>query len=104
MDKLLDKEMHQQYKAPSMINYLSGHKLPAASVHGSLGATSSSSYRRDGGSTSGGSNGSNSSNHRSQGLDRSHMAERGSAGANVTGIYTDHHIFLFLIQKWQADL
>ncbi|KAK3798537.1 hypothetical protein RRG08_001299 [Elysia crispata] len=85
MDKLLDKEMHQQYKAPSMINYLSGHKLPAASVHGSLGATSSSSYRRDGGSTSGGSNGSNSSNHRSQGLDRSHMAERGSAGANVTG-------------------
>ncbi|RUS70320.1 hypothetical protein EGW08_021917 [Elysia chlorotica] len=90
MDKLLDKEMHQQYKAPSMINYLSGHKIPAASVHGGLGASSNSACRRDGGGNSVGGNGRNASANQPQGLDRAHMAERGSAAPNMAGASTDN--------------
>ncbi|GFN83174.1 Zinc finger swim domain-containing protein 8-like, partial [Plakobranchus ocellatus] len=91
MDKLLDKEMHQQYKAPSMINYLSGHKQPAISVHSILGASSSSSHRRDGGvaggSSGGGGSGSgnNSSSHKSHGSDKLFGQEKGSSGGAASG-------------------
>ena len=98
MDKLLDKEMHQQYKAPSMINYLSGHKLPTASVHGGLGASSNSSHRRDGGAGGGGASGSGASGHRSQGLEKSLGADRVASGANVAGMSSHYCAILILYQ------
>ncbi|XP_059156480.1 zinc finger SWIM domain-containing protein 8-like isoform X2 [Physella acuta] len=81
MDKLLDKEVHQQYKAPSLINYLSGHKQPASS-HNASGANSSSGHHRDGNNVAG---------HRSHGNRRDfdkHIAP-GAMGAAVAGPSAD---------------
>ncbi|BFZ03243.1 hypothetical protein BsWGS_06282 [Bradybaena similaris] len=52
MDKLLDKEVQQQYKAPSLINYLSGQKQMASS-HISTAASSGSGHQKDADSSSG---------------------------------------------------
>ena len=45
MEKLLDKEVHQQWKAPSLLTYMSGHKqssIPHNSSASSASAGSSS--------------------------------------------------------------
>ncbi|XP_035825489.1 zinc finger SWIM domain-containing protein 8 [Aplysia californica] len=52
MEKLLDKEVHQQYKAPSLLTYLSGHKQPCSS-HGAAVSQSGSQRSSESGSSSG---------------------------------------------------
>ncbi|CAL1538876.1 unnamed protein product [Lymnaea stagnalis] len=84
MDKLLDKEVHQQYKAPSLINYISGHKQPASSSHNTAGSSSNSGHHRDGSSATG---------HRSHGgkgdFEKLFVPERGALGATPGGASVD---------------
>ncbi|KAK7003387.1 zinc finger SWIM domain-containing protein 8-like isoform X2 [Biomphalaria glabrata] len=77
MDKLLDKEVHQQYKAPSLINYLSGHKQPASSHTGQ--GSANGSHHRDGNSTTG------HRTHCNRGdFEKLFVPERGISGGSAT--------------------
>ncbi|KAH9502527.1 Zinc finger SWIM domain-containing protein 8 [Bulinus truncatus] len=81
MDKLLDKEVHQQYKAPSLINYLSSHKQTASSSHAGQGSANGGHHRDSNNTTS-------HRAHDNRDLEKLFVPERGGSGG-PTADHTD---------------